>query len=134
MHGIGIGQAGKETKKKRAWLLTYEGCIVLDAVMHVDVREVEVPGGVGAVEDPGDEARDVEAERGRKVVRRADLGRQLAEGDVAPVVGEETCIVSERTDVGLSMSVSGVEGDDDDDDDDGEITRWMGTDRGSPSR
>lgn len=64
---------------------------MLDAVMHVDVREVEAPGVVGAIEDPGHVARDVEAERGRKVVRRADLGGQLAEGDVATVVGEETC-------------------------------------------
>jgi hypothetical protein len=73
---------------------------VLDAVMHVDIREVETPGVVGAVEDPGHVARNVEAERGRKVVRRADLGGQLVEGDVAPVVGEETCSASERTDVG----------------------------------
>ena len=72
-------------------VLTYEGCIVLDAVMHVDVREVEAPGGVGAVEDPRDVARDVERERGRKVERRADLRGQVAEGDVASVAGDETC-------------------------------------------
>ena len=106
--------------------------------MHVDVREIEAPGVVGAVEDPGDVARDVEAERRRKVVRRTDLGGQVAEGDVASVVGEETWSVRERTGVRLSASVSGVsggvEGDDGDGDDGGEITRLMGTDRGSPSR
>ena len=72
-------------------VLTYEGCIVLDAVMHVDVREVEAPGVVGAVEDPRDVARDVEGDRGSKVVSRANLGGQLAEGDVASVAGDETC-------------------------------------------
>lgn len=54
-------------------VLTYEGCIVLDAVMHVEVLEVEAPGVVGAIEDPGEVARGVEADRGTKVVRRADL-------------------------------------------------------------
>jgi hypothetical protein len=72
-------------------VLTYEGCVVFDAVMHIDVREVEAPGGVGAIEDPRDVARDVERERGRKVVRRADLGGQVAERDVASVAGDETC-------------------------------------------
>ena len=64
---------------------------MLDAVMHVEVHEVEAPGVVGAVEDPRDVAGDVEAERGSKVVRRTDLGGQLAEGDVASVAGDETC-------------------------------------------
>ena len=83
-------------------VLTYEGCIVLDAVVHVEVREIEAPGVVGAVEDPRDVARDVEAERGSKVVRRADLGGQLAEGNVASVAGDETCEggISERTEEG----------------------------------
>ena len=49
---------------KKGMVLTYEGCIVLDAVMNVDVREVEAPSGVGAVEDPRHEVRD-ERERGR---------------------------------------------------------------------
>jgi hypothetical protein len=49
-------------------LLTYEGCVMLDAVMDVDMREVEAPRVVGTVEDPGDVARRVERERGRKVV------------------------------------------------------------------
>ena len=77
--------------EKRGLVLTYEGCVVLDAVMHVDVREVEAPGGVGAVEDPRDVARGVETERGRKIERRADLRGHVAEGDVASVVGDETC-------------------------------------------
>ena len=56
----------------REFVLTYEGCVMLDAVMDVKIREVKAPRAVGAVEDHGDMAWDVETERGRKVVGRAN--------------------------------------------------------------
>ena len=61
---------------------------MLNAVMHVNVREIKVPGTVGTIEDLCDVARYEEAEGGRKVVGCADLGRELAEGDVPSVAGE----------------------------------------------
>ena len=63
---------------------------MLDAIMYIDVGEIEAPGVVGTVEDLCDVARDVEAERGRKVVCRANSSGQLAEGNVASVARDDS--------------------------------------------
>ena len=62
---------------------------MLNAAVHINVREVEGAIVVRTVQDVRDVARDVEAERRRKVISCPDLSGQLAEGNIAPVSWED---------------------------------------------
>ena len=69
---------------------------MLNAVMYINVREIKASGAVGTIEDPCDVAQYVEAKGGRKVVGFVDLGRELAEGDVPSVAGDDPWRWGER--------------------------------------
>lgn len=75
---------------------TSERRIVLDAVVHADVTQVERVGPVALAEQAGHVTWHEEAERGREVERRTDGRVHLAERDVAPGAGEQACTESAR--------------------------------------
>ena len=64
---------------------------MFNAVVRVDIGQVERVRPVAAVEHVRGVFRDKEAERRRKVVRPLHEGRQLLERDVAARVRENTC-------------------------------------------
>ena len=64
---------------------------MLDPIVHIQITEVQRIRPEAAAEHVGGVFADEEAEGGREVVRRADLGVELAEGDAAAVAGEDAC-------------------------------------------
>lgn len=71
-------------------LRTGEGRVVLDAVVRVEVAEVEGVGPVVAAEHVRGVLGHEEAERRREVVRRADRARHVSERDPPPRMRQDT--------------------------------------------
>ena len=63
---------------------------MLDAVMHVNVRQVKAPGLVRTVEDFGHVAGHEKAEGRREIVGCPELCRNPAERDIASIAGDDT--------------------------------------------
>lgn len=70
-------------------LLTGEGGIVLDTIVHVHVTEVKCVRRIVAQQDLGDVVWHKVAETGREVVRVAYFPVQLFERDVASVMWQD---------------------------------------------
>ena len=72
-------------------VLTGERGVVLNAVVHINIAEVELACPIVSGKHVGRVFGDEEAERRGKVIRRTNFGVQFAECDVSPVTWKYAC-------------------------------------------
>jgi hypothetical protein len=63
---------------------------MFDAVVHIDIRKIEAPSAIRAVQDVRDVARHEDTKRLRKIVGRPDGCSELLESDIAPIALDDS--------------------------------------------